>query len=80
MSSVRTAVDTPNRDFMANVAQQDAAVLAGCHTDSACVMPSNSDIVSGAGNIQAFWQGMFDMGIKEVMLDTIDLEDHGDTA
>ena len=68
MSNVRAAVDAANRDFMANVVQQDAAGLAGFHTDSACVMPSNSDIVSGAANIQAFWQGMFDMGIKEVML------------
>ena len=80
MSNVRAAVDAANRDFMASVAQQDAARLAGFHTDSACVMPANSDIVSGAANIQAFWQGMFDMGIKEVMLDTIDLEEHGDTA
>ena len=34
----------------------------------------------GAGNIQAFWQGLFDRGIKGVVLETIDLEAHGDTA
>ena len=33
-----------------------------------------------AANIQAFWQGAFDMGLKEAMLETIDLDEHGDTA
>ena len=32
------------------------------------------------GLTQAFWKGMFDMGIKELVLETTDLEDHGDTA
>ena len=65
---------------MKNFAQQDAAGLAGLYTASGCVMPSNSDTISGAGNIQAFWQGVFDMGVKGAVLDTIDLEEHGDTA
>ena len=80
MTDVRMAIDAANQSFMANFAQQDATGLANLYTATGCVMPSNSDIISGAGNIQAFWQGIFDMGIKEAVLETIDLEDHGDTA
>ena len=80
MTDVRAAIDLANLNFMANFAQQDAAGLAGLYTASGCVMPSNSDIISGAGNIQAFWQGIFDMGVKEGVVETIDLEEHGDTA
>ncbi len=80
MTDVRAAIDAANQNFMTNFAQQDAAGLASLYTATGCVMPSNSDIISGAGNIQAFWKGMFDMGIKELVLETTDLEDHGDTA
>ena len=80
MSDVRAAIDAANQNFMTNFAQQDATGLASLYTATGCVMPSNSDTISGAGNIQAFWQGIFDMGIKEAVLETIDLEDHGDTA
>ena len=80
MSDVRAGIDAANQNFMTNVAQQDATGLAGLYTSSGCVMPTNSVIVSGAGNIQGFWQGVFDMGIKEAALETIDLEEHGDTA
>ncbi len=47
-------------------------------------MPANltvpSDILSGAENVQAFWQGAFDMGLREAVLETIELEVHGETA
>ena len=80
MTDVRAAIDAANRNFMTIFAQQDAAGLASLYTATGYVMPSNSDIIAGAGNIQAFWTGMFDMGIKELVLETTDLEDHGDTA
>ena len=80
MSAVREAIDDAIQDFMTKANQQDAAGVAGFYTTNGCVMPSNSDIISGAENIQAFWQGLFDMGIKGLVLETIELEDHGDTA
>ena len=80
MTDVRTAIDEANRNFMTNFAQQDAAGLAGLYTNGGCLMPSNSDIISGATDIQTFWQGVFDMGAKGAELETLDLEEHGDTA
>ena len=80
MIDVRAAIDAANQNFMAHFAQQDATGLASLYTATGCVMPANSDIISGAGNIRAFWQGLFDRGVKEGVVETIDLEEHGDTA
>jgi len=80
MSAVRTAIDAANQDFMTKFGQQDAAGLADFVRVGGYVMPPNSDIVSGADNIQALWQGVFDLGLKELVLETIDLDDHGGTA
>ena len=80
MSDTRAAIDAGNQNFMANFGQQDAAGMAGLYTASGCVMPANSEILSGGANVQAFWQGAFDMGLKEAVLETVELEEHGDTA
>jgi ketosteroid isomerase-like protein len=80
MSDTRAAIDAGNQNFMANFGRQDAAAMAGLYTASGCVMPANSEVLSGAANVQAFWQGAFDMGLKEAVLETADLEEHGDTA
>ena len=80
MSDTRAAIDAGNQNFMANFGRQDAAGMAGLYTARGCVMPANSEILSGTANVQAFWQGAFDMGLKEAVLETTDLEEHGDTA
>ena len=50
-----------------------------CATDGQ-VFPPNSDILNGAASIKAFWQGVFDMGLKEAALETVELDAQGDTA
>ncbi len=80
MSDVRTAIAAGNQSFMANFGRQDAAGMASLYTANGSVLPANSDILSGAENVQAFWQGAFDMGLREAVLETIELEVHGETA
>ncbi len=76
----RTAIDVANRNFMTSFASQDSAGMASLYTDHGQLLPANSDVVSGAGGIQAFWQGAFDMGLREAVLETVELEEHGETA
>ena len=80
MSDTRTAIDAGNQSFMTNFGQQDAAGMASLYTADGSVFPANSDILSGAESVQAFWQGAFDMGLKEAVLETLELEVHGETA
>ena len=80
MSDTRAAIDAGNQNFMATFGQQDAAGMASLYTANGQLLPANSDVVSGAAGIQAFWQGAFDQGLWEAVLETVELEDHGDTA
>ena len=80
MSDTRLAIDAGNQSFMANFGRQDAAGMARLYTANGSLLPSNSDILSGTENVQAFWQGAFDSGLTEAVLETIELEVHGETA
>jgi ketosteroid isomerase-like protein len=58
----------------------DAASAAQMYTSGAQLLPAHSDVVAGTSAIQSFWQGAMDMGIREVILETLELEPHDDTA
>jgi uncharacterized protein (TIGR02246 family) len=80
MPDARAGVDAANRTFMTTFKDQNAAGMAALYTADGCILPTNTDVVSGAGDIQAFWQGIFDVGVKEGLLETVEVEGHGDTA
>jgi uncharacterized protein (TIGR02246 family) len=77
---VREAIAAANQHFMTTFARGDAAGMAACYTPDGQVLPPNTDLMTGAQAIQAFWQAVMDMGIKEATLETVELESHGDTA
>lgn len=69
-----------NRQFEEAFARGDAAGCAAVYTDDAKIMPPDSPVLTGKQAAQAYWQAVMDMGIKSASLQTLDLEDHGDTA
>ena len=69
-----------NRQFEEAFNRGDAAGCAAVYTDDASIMPPDSPILTGKQAAQGYWQAVMDMGIKSVALQTMDLEDHGDTA
>lgn len=76
----RAGVETANRRFMEAFGRGDAAGVARLYTSSAQLLPAHSDVVAGTGAIERFWQGAIEMGLKEAVLETLELEAHGDTA
>jgi ketosteroid isomerase-like protein len=78
-SETSDAIATANEEFEAAFGRSDAAGLAGLYTQEAQLLPPNNEIVAADG-VQGFWQGAIDMGITEAALETIELEEHGDTA
>jgi ketosteroid isomerase-like protein len=58
----------------------DADGVAQLYTSGAQLLPAHSDVVAGTSAIQSFWRGVMDMGIQEVVLETLELELHGETA
>jgi ketosteroid isomerase-like protein len=54
--------------------------MGNLYTQKGQLLPAGSDFVKGKKAIQEFWQGAMNMGIKQVKLETVELEGHGDTA
>ena len=80
LMSVREAITAGNDAFMHAFAGGDAAQVAALYTPNGQVFPPGSDVATGPRSIQAFWQAVMDMGITHARLETVDLEQHNDTA
>ena len=76
----RAAIEAGNKQFMAAFARGDAAAVAALYTSTAQALPPGGDFAKGPAAIQADFQGAIDSGIKEIVLDILEVEAHGDTA
>jgi uncharacterized protein (TIGR02246 family) len=76
---VRDTIVAANEVFMTRFRQRDAAGMAALYTEDGQVMPPNADFVTGREGIQVFWQALMDMGIQEALIETGEVEDHGET-
>lgn len=79
-NDIQNTIAAANDKFMANFKSRDAASMAALYTEDGQVLPPNSDFVTGHEAIQAFWQALMDMGIREAKLEIVEVESHGDTA
>jgi ketosteroid isomerase-like protein len=78
--SVKAAIQAANRAFEEAFRQGDAAAAAMVYTTNALAMPPNTKTVSGRAALQSFWQAVMDMGVKEVTLETVELDLYGEIA
>jgi uncharacterized protein (TIGR02246 family) len=76
----RSEIEAGNRRFMEAFGRGDAAGVARLYTPHAQLLPAHSDFVIGTPAIQRFWQGAMDKGLKEAVLETLEVEGHGETA
>lgn len=80
MPTVQEAIETTDRAFESNFNQHNAEGMARLYTEDGQLLPPGSDVVSGRDDIAAFWQQIFEMGVANAQLDTVEVEDHGETA
>ena len=78
--AVRDAVEAGNRAFVAAFLKGDATAISHLYTADAQVIPPGAPVAKGRPAIAAFWQASIDSGIKDVKLDTADVESAGDLA
>ena len=79
-SDTKRAISAANDNFMATYGRGDAFGMAALYTTNGQILPPNGDFVTGRPAIQSFWQALMDMGVKEAMLESVEVEDHGNTA
>ncbi len=77
---VRAAVEAGNRAFIAAFLQGDARAVADLYTEDAEVIAPGAPVARGRSAIAAAWQKSIDTGVKEMTLDTTDVESSGDLA
>jgi uncharacterized protein (TIGR02246 family) len=79
-SNIPAHIEEANAQFMATFKRGDAAAMATLYTAHGQLLPTNSDFVRGTEAIRTFWQSAFEMGLKETILETIEAEEHANTA
>lgn len=79
-SGLQHEIEAVDRAFETYFRQHDAEGVADLYTQDGQLLPPGSEVVSGHADIAAFWQGAFDMGLVNVELDAVEVEDHGDTT
>jgi len=77
---IRSRIEAGNKAFGDAFRRGDSAAMANLYTAEAQLLPAGSDFVRGGAAIRAFWQSVFDMGLKDGVLETVEVEAHGDTA
>ena len=77
---VRKAIDEANASFGKCVRAGDAAAIAACYTEDACLLPPNSGMIRGRKSIEEFWGGaaISGLGLKDAILTTLELHGTGD--
>lgn len=79
-AELRNAILTAEESFMAAVSRGDAAAIASCYAEDGQVLPPNSDFVTGRQAIQSVFQSFLDMGVKEMKLETLEVDGGDDIA
>jgi ketosteroid isomerase-like protein len=79
--AVRGKIEETNADFGAAASRGDMAAVAELYTDDAILLPPNAEIVRGKQGVKQFFDGLVaQMGMPQLGLRTIEVEEIGDTA
>jgi uncharacterized protein (TIGR02246 family) len=77
---VRDAVEAGNRAFIAAFLRGDAAAISQLYTESAQVIAPGEPVARGRSEIAAAWKKAIEAGVKDVSLQTADVDSAGDLA
>jgi uncharacterized protein (TIGR02246 family) len=78
--SAKEAIEASNAEFVKAYNSKSAAGVASLYTVDAAAFPPDMMRVDGRENIQKLWQGAMDLGISDLTLKTVEVEESGDLA
>jgi ketosteroid isomerase-like protein len=67
--TVPEAFEATNREWMEAYERGDAAGVAGCHTETARILPPAHEAIEGREGIRAYWQQARDAGMTRIRLE-----------
>ena len=77
---VRAAVEAGNGAFVASFLKGDARAVAELYTENRRVVAPGSPVAIGRPEIEVFWRGVIESGVKDVALATEHVESAGELA
>jgi ketosteroid isomerase-like protein len=80
LTAVHDAISNANAKLMTKFRRGEAASIGELYTEDGQVMPPNGASVTGREDISAFWQGLWDSGVKKITLHEGDIEGCDDMA
>ncbi len=78
LDQIRIAIGEANAGFRDAFQRSDATAVGALYTEDATLLPPNLNSIKGRQGIEAFWSGAMQMGIKDVVLSTVELMGMGD--
>lgn len=76
----REAIEAVGSKVANGINNKDAAEIAKQYTEDASLFPPGAPRHDGRKGVQDFWQAAIDMGLGNVTLTTLEVEEFGDTA
>ncbi|MHC1769137.1 MAG: DUF4440 domain-containing protein [Verrucomicrobiia bacterium] len=80
MNDTREAISLQNQRFMAEFQSGNSRAIAELYTADAQVLAPGMETLAGSASIQGFWTSVMSMGVKQVSLNTREVEDLGEAA
>ncbi len=77
---IREAIEKANANLLACFRRGDARAIGNLYTNEAQLLPTGSEPIKGPGAIGDFWETVLQMGVKDVKLQTLDVDAQGNTA
>ena len=78
IGDLRSEIESQVQGFLAAFHRGDAAGVAAHYTEGARFLATNAEMITGRQGIQAAWQNMMDIGVKEAALEILELKPMGD--
>lgn len=79
-ADVRAAIDAVNGQFEDAFSRGDAARIATLYAEDAQIYPPGNAPVSGKVEIEKIWRGVLALPVKEMRLETAEVQSFGDDA
>lgn len=82
MTTITTteAIRAANTQLTAAFRAGDAAAMSACYTISCLLLPPGREMVAGRAGVQAYWQGMMNIGVVALTMETSELAEYGQSA
>ena len=77
---IEQVIEDGTKAFVEAFNRGDAVAIADFYTEDAKLLPPNMEMVSGKQAIQAFWESAWQMGVRSLNLETVEVGFDGDLA